>query len=224
MRYSKFILILFIFVLAACAPESFQEDSLQTQTFQVFNSPAIELQSMPGNLQLLTGSNEEIKVSAQLIGVGASEKIAQANHDALILNLSQQGDTIFIVASQSLDTSREGQGWINYTITMPTSTTLDINMEPLDLVAGTQQAFTFSLSIALFLSMFVLFIILALLGRRLKLANEKIQSISVENRALRGSIHMKNIELENLEQKFADLKQRLADETQMKRGQHHDPE
>jgi hypothetical protein len=196
------ILTACMFVSVACTSDEFRSETVLEQAFQVGDNPTINLQSMTGNLQVVTGLENEIQVSAQLIGSGSSEEIAAANLDTLQLNFSQEEDTIFIVGSQVLDSSRMGVGWINYTITTPANTEFNFEMKtPPGFVGVSSEANNAFFALALIV-VGLLVILALILGMRVRKANAENLKLSTELRALRGSLHMKN-----LEQKWAQDKQ-----------------
>jgi len=148
---------------------------------------------MAGDLQIVIGEAGQVQVSAELVGTGTNQEDAQNSRENLSLNLSQEDDTIRIVGDRDIISGIEGNAWINYAITIPLSTTLNIRMDYDSSISTGVEA-----SGALFAVLLVISGCLALLSillwMRLRKAQAHIQKLVFELRAARGEAHMRDLE------------------------------
>jgi len=184
---------LVLVLTVSCGPSVFRDTTLSEQSFAVSKSPEVVLNTMPGNLRVVSGEPGRVDVRAEAIGIGGTLQEARKSRESLSLNISRDGNSIRIVGDRKISSDSTGDAWINYELTIPPESKLDVRF------VSRESAFQGSQAIAPLILM-LLVTILALLGIvilwiRLYAARAMIAKLEFELRSALGEMRMKEREL-----------------------------
>jgi len=148
---------------------------------------------MPGDLRIVYGETGLVQISAELVGVDTTPEDAKRSRETLSLDFSQEGNIVRVIGDQDILSGIDGDVWINYRITIPPNTKLDIQMDNKPKMSRNIGASSVLLFVLLIMSGSLL-VSSTFFWTRLRRAQAEIQKLVFELRAARGEAHMRELE------------------------------
>lgn len=129
--------------ITAFTNNSARAEADETQTLPVTGPASLTLESDAGLVTIIGGAGSEVVISAHKTAWDATQAEAEASLADLKVNITQTGNAITVQVTQPAEVALVGVkplGRVDFTITLPADTTLDIHTDFGDVTATGVQA------------------------------------------------------------------------------------
>lgn len=114
-------------MLSACgAFDPFTAEEVSTQSFSVDAAPSVVVETFNGGIEFEAGADGNVEVRATRRGSGASQSEAATDLDNVEISMTQEGDTIHIVARRIDNRLDTGNSGASFELTVPAGSSLEV--------------------------------------------------------------------------------------------------